>query len=795
MDPDGEGIRSRTQVLMIVFWRVLRQLPILLLSPFLVLLELLALFGTDLLFQLIGRKSLASDVKPGNESASVVIPNWNGKDLLEKYLPSVIVAMAGHPGNEVIVVDNGSSDGSVDFVRARFPSVKLIALKENLGFGGGSNRGFREAGNDIVILLNSDMRVAPDFLAPLLKGFAEADVFAVSCQIFFSDPSKIREETGLTQAHWRRGVLGLRHRIDEEVKDLFPCFYGGGGSCAFDRRKFLSLGAFDELLRPFYLEDTDMGYQAWKRGWRVLYQPQSKVWHEHRGTIGKKFSQSYIDSIVRKNFVLFAWKNIHSPSMLLEHFIANYASCLISMLLGDTPGRVNFPGLFRAALQIGGACGARWQARSRAAITDQEAFRRPLGGYYRDRFEAQDIDPQRPHVLMVSPYGLVPASHGGAVFMQLAVRELSKHAEVHLIALIDEEWEKAAHNELCEFTASMQFMVRMAGQPRMSFSLRPGAVTEFASEDLEWMIQRTIRSQKIDVLQLEYTNLGQYACDFERLLCTIFEHDVYFQSIARQMRSNASLLFRIPAMLEYLKSMHWELEMLRHFDLVEVCTEANQKYLLSLKPELRESVRAGLRAAIRVDQFPANLNPREGNTILFVGGFRHVPNLEALQWFFDDVVPILKARKVQFRVLAIGVDPPPAYAFANSDGILELAGFRESIAEDMRSASVFICPILSGSGVRVKLLEAFAYGIPVVSTHVGAEGLATSDGEYCRLADRAQDFAGAIEELLKDRAGAAEMGKRAHAYVQRDWDAKQVIARLVEEYRRLLHKKAISSCR
>ncbi len=780
---------------MIVLRRVLRQLPILLLSPLLVVLELTALFGTDLLWKLFGRKTLAPDRKPRNESASVVIPNWNGKDLLARYLPSVIAAMSAHPENEVIVVDNGSSDGSVEFVKSQFPQVKLVTLAENLGFGGGSNRGFREASNDIVILLNSDMRVAPDFLAPLLKGFEQADVFAVSCQIFFSDPGKNREETGLTQAHWLRGVLALRHRIDEEVKDLFPCFYGGGGSCAFDRRKFLSLGGFDDLLRPFYLEDTDMGYQAWKRGWRVLYQPQSKVWHEHRGTIGKKFSQGYIDSIVRKNYVLFAWKNIHSPGMLLEHFVASYASGLISMLLGDAPGRVNFPGLFRAALQIAGACSARWQARSRAVITDQEAFRRPLGGYYRDRFEARDIDLQKPRVLMVSPYGLAPASHGGAVFMQLAVRELSKHAEVHLIALIDEEWEKQAHQELSDFTASMQFIVRMSGQPRMSFSLLPGAVTEFAGEDLEWLIQRTIYIRRIDVLQIEYTNLGQYACDFQRLLCAIFEHDIYFQSIARQMRSNASLLFRIPAMLEYLKSMHWELMMLHRFDLVQVCTEANQQYLLSLMPELRESVRAGLRAAIRVDEFPANLDPRDGSTILFVGGFRHQPNLEALQWFFDEVVPILKAHNVQFKVLAIGVDPPPVYAFAHSDGILELAGFRGSIAEDMQSASVFICPILSGSGVRVKLLEAFAYGIPVVSTQVGAEGLATSDGEYCRLADRAQDFAGAVEALLKDRASAAEMGKRAHAYVQRDWDAKKVIARLAEEYRRQLEKKTTSSCR
>jgi GT2 family glycosyltransferase/glycosyltransferase involved in cell wall biosynthesis len=777
---------------MILLRRLLRQGPILLLSPILALVELLALWATDLLWLLFGSRRLDADSPANAASASVVIPNWNGKDLLEKYLPSVIEAMSGHPDNEVIVVDNGSTDGSAAFVRFRFPSVRLIALDHNLGFGGGSNRGFREAKNDIVVLLNSDMRVASDFLAPLLKGFADADVFAVSCQIFFSDPNKLREETGLTQGKWSGGVLELRHRIDEQVTDLYPCFYGGGGSCAFDRRKFLALGGFDEVLRPFYLEDTDLGYGAWKRGWRVLYQPQSHVWHEHRGTIGKKFSQHYINSVVKKNFILFAWKNIHSPQMLLQHFVASHISALMSLLVGDQPGKANFPGLLRAAFQLHEACRARFRARSLAAITDREAFRRPMGGYYRDHFEARDIRSERPRVLFVSPYGLAPATHGGAVFMQLAVRELSKYAEVHLVALLDEEWERQAHEELRPFTASMQFMVRMTGQPQAAFSLRPGAVTEFSNGDLEWMLQRTILNEKIDVVQIEYTNMGQYGCEFRHILSTIFEHDIYFQSIQRQMRSNPSLLFRIPAMVEYLKSIHWELHMLPRFDLIQTCTKVNSKYLVEMSPRLATKVVAGLRAAIRLDGKP-NLAPRKGNTLLFVGGFRHVPNLEALQWFFDDVVPILKSRGVEFQVLAIGQDPPPSYAFAHSEGILELAGFRENLSEDLQTASVFLCPILSGSGVRVKLLEAFSYGIPVVSTIIGAEGLAEQDKQYCRLAASAEDYATAIEELLKNRDEASAMARRAYDYVQAEWSAERVIERLAAEYRKRLEAKRLTS--
>lgn len=779
------------------FWlRVLRQAPVAVLSPVMAAVELASLWATDVLWGAFGSRERKPDRMPRRESASVVIPNWNGRDLLEKYLPSVVTAMAGHPDNEVIVVDNGSSDGSADFVRQRFPQVKLVALKENLGFGGGSNRGFREAKNDIVVLLNSDMRVAPDFLAPLLAGFHSPDVFAVSCQIFFSDPGKLREETGLTQASWRRGVLELRHRIDEEVKDAFPCFYGGGGSCAFDRQKFFELGGFDELLRPFYLEDTDLGYLAWKRGWRVLYQPQSHVWHEHRGTIGKKFSQAYIHSVIKKNFVLFAWKNIHSPRMLVENFFANRVQALVALVSGDAPGRANFGGLARAFLQLPQACAARWRARSLAAVSDREAFRRPLGGYYRDRFEAAQIGSDRPRVLFVSPYGLAPASHGGAVFMQFAVRELSRQCEVHLVALLDEEWERGAHEVLAPFVASMQFLVRMPGQPRVSFSLTPGAVSEFANGDFEWMLHRTMLTQQIDVLQIEYTNLGQYGCEFEHMLAALFEHDVYFQSIARQIQSNKSLLFRIPAAIEYLRAMRWEMEMLPRFDQVQVCTKANGEYLLSLDPALRQRIQAGLRAGIEVENFVPRLNSREGNTLLFVGGFRHVPNREALQWFFSEVAPILKRKGVDFQVRAIGIDPPPLYAFANSEGVLELAGYQESIEEDLRNAAVFLCPIQAGSGVRVKLLEAFAYGIPVVSTPIGAEGLAETDGEVCRLAATPQAFADAVENLLADRAAAAAMGARARDFVLREWDARVVIGRLVDTYREgLKRKKTTSSSR
>ena len=193
------------------------------------------------------------------------------------------------------------------------------------------------------------------------------------------------------------------------------------------------------LLEPFYLEDTDLGYMAWKRGWKVLYQPRSVVFHEHRGTIGKKLHRrSTSRPCLKKNFMLFCWKNIHEWPRLLSHFFFTWAGALLAVVFGDVPLRPNFRGAVGApSVQLPRAMRSRWRARALARVSDTEAFRRPLGGYFRDRFEPMEAAPERLRVLFVSPYPICPPVHGGGVFMYQTLRELAKLAEVHVVELLD----------------------------------------------------------------------------------------------------------------------------------------------------------------------------------------------------------------------------------------------------------------------------------------------------------------------------------------------------------------------
>jgi GT2 family glycosyltransferase/glycosyltransferase involved in cell wall biosynthesis len=768
--------------------RFVGRLVALAVSPAALALAAVAIAAADLLWLLAGRRRPCADVPPGGSGASVVIPNWNGRDLLEKHLPSVIAALRGDPANEIIVVDNGSTDGSAEFVRQRFPEVRLLALGRNLGFGGGCNAGVGAARNDIVVLLNNDMRVEPDFLAPLVAGFRNERVFAVSCQIFFNDPNRRREETGLTQGWWSDGTLRLRHRIDEGVRDLYPCFYGGGGSCAFDRRKFLELGGFDRLLAPFYLEDADLGFLAWKRGWQVLYQPRSAVYHEHRGTIGKHFAPEQIDTVYSKNFVLFVWKNIHDWRKLAAHFAFALGGSIASAVAGYSPLRASATGVCRAFLQLPRVLASRWRARSLAAIPDREAFLRPLGGYFRDRFQlaGQEELPEKPAVLFVAPYPMCPPMHGGAVFMYSAVRQLARIVELHLVCLLECRSQREAQEELARLCASAEFPVRTSRNSLLG-SPRPYAVHEFADDDLDWLIHRQIYTRRIDVVQLEYTHMAQYACRYHRIVSALFEHDIYFQSIARSLRGMRGTA-KLKAAFEYLRALRYELRVLPRMDRIQVCSRENRDYLASFLPECDSRIQAGLRAGIDTLSYSFRTAGREPFTMLFLGSFRHLPNRAGLRWFVLQVLPRVLAKCPDARLVVVASEMPADHRLPRSPAV-EFRGWVDDVREPLGRYALFVCPVLSGSGVRVKLLEAFAAGIPVVSTRLGAEGLTDTDGEISALADDPEEFASKILALFSQPGKAAEMAARARHEVETNWDSGATALRLVESYREALAGK------
>ena len=277
-------------------------------------------------------------------------------------------------------------------------------------------------------------------------------------------------------------------------------------------------------------------------------------------------------------------------------------------------------------------------------------------------------------------------------------------------SIIRINWLKRASSAL-KLCASAEFLVRMEGRTSHMGSIVPHAVREFQNDDLDWLIHRQLYLRKIDVLQLEYTPLAQYRGAYQRIASILFEHDVYFQSIARGL-DRVLGMGKLTARFEYLRALRYELRMLPECDRVQVCTRENKEYLASFLPQIRGKLQEGLRAGIDTARYNPVRPAPEPDTMLSLGGFRHSLNAIAVEWFARKVMPRILAVRPGARLIVIGADPPPAHAFADLGGAMEILGFVDDIRHALARYAIFVCPILVGSGVRVKLLGSVRCGNP-----------------------------------------------------------------------------------
>ena len=302
-------------------------------------------------------------------TVSVVIPAYRGRSHLETNLPALFAATRAQADVEVIVVDDGSADGTADFVAERFPRARVIALDRNRGFAAACNAGARASRGDILYFLNTDARVDDGFLGPVVKRFDDPEVFAVGSREVAAQASRTLV---VPVPFFRFGLFGHRYREIPQRADPIRLSFVSAGHAAVSRAKFLALGGFDELYRPFYWEDVDLCYSAWRRGWRVLLEPASRVEHARQGTIGRFYRPTRIRAIYWKNRFLFVWKNIHDRAWMAQHF-----ACLPLALAGHAAvrGPAVLRGFLAALGQAGEAIEKRRASLGEGGLSDREIIR------------------------------------------------------------------------------------------------------------------------------------------------------------------------------------------------------------------------------------------------------------------------------------------------------------------------------------------------------------------------------------------------------------------------------------
>jgi len=304
---------------------------------------------------------------------SVVIPSWNGWKLLAENLPPLQEALRGFPDSEVLVSDDGSSDPTAENLARYFPSVRVLRRPHNGGFGVAANEGVKAARGEIVVCLNNDVSPEPGFVEPLLASFrGDQSLFAATPCMW---NHRFGGDEARTAASFRRGGVELlfpgRGQEKRAGGPSSPILYASGGAAAYRRDRFLELGGFNPIFHPFYWEDVDLGWRAWRRGWGSRHVPDAMVDHRGSATIRTLVAHREINVIYERNHLLFLWSNLLDRDLWQQHVVWLGPR----MAWSAARGTARSASLVRACRRARYALHRRREERGAVQLTDRDILR------------------------------------------------------------------------------------------------------------------------------------------------------------------------------------------------------------------------------------------------------------------------------------------------------------------------------------------------------------------------------------------------------------------------------------
>jgi len=614
--------------------------------------------------------------KHAKPEVSIIIPAFNKAEYSAACLRSIYerIDSSASPTFEVILVDNGSSDNTIELKNIK--NLVYVHNAENLGFVGGCNSGLAAAKGEYVIFLNNDAEVTKEWLQTLYDTItSDSKIGLVGSKIIY--PNGVLQEAG--------GIIfkeanGLNYgKFDQSdsyqynyVRDVD---YVSGASIIISRKLMNSFGGFDTLYQPAYYEDTDLSFKVRKEGLRVVYQPSSVIFHIEGGTAGTDMNTGFKKfQAINKDKFLDRWGKVLRTSHVDEqdYYLGRDRSgnklALIIEEATPTPDKDS------------------GSVRMIAMIKNLQS----LG--YKVTFWPNNLTFVPTYTTNLQQMG-VEVVYGSIDFMQFA--RLYGHAYDLVIM---------SRPEIC------------ARYINISKNLFNNAKLVYDTVDLHYV--RLARQAQVE------------PADAERLI----EQSKWYEILEK------GLMKRVDATLVVSSK---EIEILRSEGVTNELAVVSNIH------------------TINDDSYTVPYSKRKD--IVFVGNYAHLPNIDAIKWFVKDIFPSILSSLPDVRLHIVGANMPDNLKKDISGKNIILDGYvsDKTLADLLVNSRVFVAPLRYGAGVKGKIGQSIEYGLPIVTTSIGAEGMYLSNGVSCVEANEADDFAEAVISLYSDKVLWLKLQKEA----------------------------------
>lgn len=396
-------------------------------------------------------------------------------------------------------------------------------------------------------------------------------------------------------------------------------------------------------------------------------------------------------------------------------------------------------------------------------------------------------------ILLLYPFLPHPSSHGTAIWIYNYLKNMSRHHQISLCCFVNQGERELVKSlgpycfliEAIEFTPKAVFKKIL----NLVFSLKPRIVNNYFSRQFLSKANSLIKQNHYDIIHFNLSCwVGEYINHIEinDIPKTIlYEHDIIFettlQNAKKHLLSPKALIYYI----DYLKIKKYQLDVWKKFNKIITANAADKKLIQRFIPSLNISV---IPNGVDTNFLkPIMENKNRENILIFVGNYWHYPNEDAIIFFLKDIYKIIESEIKDVKLLIIGRKATDRMKrLAALDPTVEIKGYVSDIRPYLSKASVFIAPIKMGGGMRGKILEAMAMGIPVVSTSLGMEGIEAVDGIHAYIADNPDQFAYKTIELLQNKILRDKFSSEGRKLVENKYDWSIICANLDKIYEEIM---------